>query len=215
MKRTRIGITTLVAAAMLAIVGFAPNANTAHAASFDPNQPHSLAQIAEHGRQSPARAGATGWYSTFITAYSGGGCMGYASDTRLAPIESSLCTGDADDTVFYVRDLNGSTWAVGDELEFVDIAKLYAIGYSGGQFKLETPSLPTTELIFYTDNSFNQWDSWILGYNTGGAHVFPAPNGRDLPLKVKTSESYPADGWFPCVDPEPQCFGGNPPAPAF
>jgi hypothetical protein len=192
-------------------------ASTANAASsFNRLQRHSLAQIIEHGQEmakvGPLASGASPWYAAVITAYSGGGCMGYSYvGGRLSPIQSALCNGDAeDDTDVEVRDVTGNSWNVGDSIEIIENALLgnaLAFGYSGGEFKLETPSLPTTEFEIYSYNTTYYNESWLLLYQ--GADVFPAPNGDDEDLKVLTAAEYPADGWVPCGYYVSQCNPNN------
>jgi hypothetical protein len=167
-------------AAVLAISGFTAAALPASAASA----------------ASPAAASA--WYKVWLTAESGGGCATFAADENLAPIVSEPCTSG---NWWYYRDLSRSTedYQYGDKLEFVDQSKSFALGFSGGLFKLEIPNDDTTYLvvgeIYYP---------WNLFLNQAGTRYI-APNGAGDDVKVLTAASIPPDGWAVCKVDTPYC----------
>lgn len=139
-------------------------------------------------------AAASPWFKVWLRAGSGGGCATFASDQRLAPIISEPCTST---NWWYFRDLNQSVpFGVGDGLEFVDHNKTFALGFSGGLFKLETPSDSSTYLVVAVTN--NTTDLALLTNQAGTG--FMAPNGRGLDVKVLTNATFPDDGWAACVN---------------
>jgi hypothetical protein len=137
---------------------------------------------------------ASPWFKVWLRAGSGGGCATFASDQRLAPIISEPCTST---NWWWYRDISQSVpFSVGDNLEFVDQNKTFALGFSGGLFKLETPSDSSTYLVVDLTESTSDLALLINQAGTG----FMAPNGRGLDVKVLANATFPDDGWAPCIN---------------
>jgi hypothetical protein len=111
--------------------------------------------------------------SPVIVEDSAGDCMGITSTTHLAPI---LTEPIGSCSVFYVSNVAG-----GIEL----MAGSYAIGESGGLFKLETPSTSgaTTFVVVnqYTVGGHNYNNLYLL---SNGDYACPAGYGQDLLVGV-------------------------------
>lgn len=149
---------------------------------------------------------ASAWTPVYLHAYSGNGCASYNADQYLEPITSEPC---ADSAWWYFRDLNRSSGQIqtGDNLEFVDQTKTYALGYSGGHIKLETPNDNSTfiEVILLSEiGGTGQWQSlWDLQDDAG---MVPAGAGNDVGLD--SSAASPPDAWLECSTSNPECNGG-------
>jgi len=145
-------------------------------------------------------AAASSWFKVWLRAGSGGGCATFASDQRLAPIISEPCTST---NWWYYRDLNQSVpFGVGDKLEFVDQSKTFALGFSGGLFKLETPNDSSTYVVVTVGDNAT---GLVLLSNQAGTG-FMAPNGRGLDVKVLASAALPDDGWAACFNATGICI---------
>ena len=145
----------------------------------------------------PANAAASPWTPVYLHAISGNGCASYAAPQRLTPITSERCTASLQ---WYYRDLDNSSLPprLGDRLEFVDFTKTYALGFSGGQIKLETPNANSTYVFA------EEFGVLIL---SDGVH-FIYPNGAGLPLRVSTigpSLGNTNDEWAECPLSNPTC----------
>jgi hypothetical protein len=157
-------------------------------------------------------AAASGWHAIYLHAYSGNGCASYEDDVRLEPITSERCIGSA---YWYYRDLSRSSGAiaVGDKLEFVDETKTFALGYSGGQIKLETPNDNTTyvlvEAIGGPANNYG-WQELLIP--VAGLGIVPGygiyPEGAGEPLGTPGNYAIPPDAWLECPLSNSQCSGG-------
>ena len=121
-----------------------------------------------------ANAAASPWTPVYLHEISGNGCASYAAPQRLEPITSERCTAS---NWWYYRDLDHSSFPPqpGDRLEFVDFTKTYALGFSGGEIKLETPNANSTYAF---------QDLGVLTLPNGD---FIYPNGAGLPLRVSMS----------------------------
>jgi hypothetical protein len=155
---------------------------------------------------------ASGWIQTYLHAYSGNGCASYQDDVRLEPITSEPCVGSA---YWYYRDLSRSSGQleVGDKLEFVDEAKKYALGYSGGAIKLETPNDNTTYVIVEGIAQVGGTYGWQeLLIPVAGLGIQPGygmyPEGAGDPLGTPTNFGIPPDAWLECPPADRQCSGG-------
>jgi hypothetical protein len=104
---------------------------------------------------------ASPWELIYIHAQAGNGCIDYALDQRLEPLTSQVC---ANSNTWYVRDLSRYSGAIeaGDQLEFVDSNFQYAMGYSGGLEKLETPNISTTFVYAYVGIAGGTVMPWSL-----------------------------------------------------
>ena len=134
-------------------------------------------------------AAASSWFKAWLRAGSGGGCATFASDQRLAPIISEPCTSA---NWWYYRDLSQSVpYGLGDALEFVDQSKTFALGFSGGLFKLETPNDSSTYVVVAVgDNT-----TGLVILSNQGRTGYMAPNGRGIDVKVLANAALPGDGW--------------------
>jgi hypothetical protein len=153
--------------------------------------PASAAPAHHAAKASPYAA--SGWIPRLLRAESGGGCA-LPQPARLDPVLSDPCPSAVD---WYVRDLSGSGYNVGDKIEFVNTSMNLALGFSGGQFKMETPRDSSTYLII---GSVSPDGSWVAFYDSSNIHLM-APNGKGLPLKALTGgPAFPADGWQICIN---------------
>ena len=155
---------------------------------------------------------ASGWIQAYLHAYSGNGCASYQEDVRLEPITSEPCVGSA---YWYYRDLSRSSGSieVGDHLEFVDDNKAYALGYSGGQIKLETPNADTTYVIVEGIAQVGGTYGWQeLLIPVPGLGIQPGygiyPEGAGDPLGTPVNFGIPPDAWLECPPATRQCTGG-------
>jgi len=91
----------------------------------------------------PAHAAAAslgpGWAPIQLHAYYGNGCAVPSSDAHLAAIISEPCGS----WTWYYRFLGADD----DEVELVDPSGSYALGISGGAWKMETPDANTTWVL--------------------------------------------------------------------
>jgi hypothetical protein len=156
---------------------------------------------------------ASGWVPVYLHALSGNGCAGYEADVRLEPITSERCIGSS---YWYYRDLTRSSGGVqqGDHLEFVDDNKTYALGYSGGQIKLETPNDNTTYVIVEEiGGPANNYGWQELLIPVSGLGIVPGygiyPEGAGQPLGTPGNFTLPPDAWLECPLSTPQCSGGT------
>jgi hypothetical protein len=155
----------------------------------------------------PANAAASAWTAVYLHAMSGNGCASYATFQRLAPITSERC---ADSAWWYYRDLTRSSGFIvaGDHLEFVDATKTYALGFSGGQIKLETPDANSTYVVYAADAP-------PVGGHVEEELTIPAdnndfiyPNGAGLPLQLSAGGPFlgnTVDSWMECPLDNPMC----------
>jgi hypothetical protein len=155
---------------------------------------------------------ASGWAQTYLHASSGNGCASYQEDVRLEPITSEPCVGSA---YWYYRDLSRSSGQIeaGDKLEFVDDNKKYALGYSGGAIKLETPNDDTTYVIvegFGQAGGTYGWQQLLIP--VAGLGIQPGygiyPEGAGQPLGTPTVIDTPPDAWLECSPSDRTCVGG-------
>jgi hypothetical protein len=158
-------LTPLAAAAVLAVSAFASPANAAVV---------------------PANLG-PGWTAVQLYANSGGGCAVPASDTHLAPVQSEPCGG----WTWYERQL-GTTGNGSLEREFVDASGSEAIGYSGGEVKLETPNAGDTFLIVPAPTS-QSCDGSYCEYQVYPGTYYIGPNGAGKNLQLST---FPSNEWL-------------------
>jgi hypothetical protein len=153
-----------------------------------------------------ANAAASPWTPVYLHAFSGNGCASYATIQRLAPITSERCT--ASNSWFY-RDLTQSSLPpqLGDKLEFVDFTKTYALGFSGGQIKLETPDANSTYVVFHEVLSDGGHNGQVLTIPADkGAFIYP--NGAGLPLQLSGGGPFmgnSTDSWTECPTGNPTC----------
>jgi hypothetical protein len=95
-----------------------------------------------HAAVRPALGG--GWNPAQLHAEYGNGCAVPSSDTRLAPIISSPCGS----WTWEFRYLTANPVDGSEEyVELVDPSGSYALGFSGGKYKLETPDANTTFVV--------------------------------------------------------------------
>jgi hypothetical protein len=132
-----------------------------------------------HAAVRPASLG-PGWSPIQLHAYSGNGCAIPSSDARLAPIISYPCGS----WTWYYRFLNGT-----DEVELVDPSGSYALGISGGAWKMETPSDSSTYVIMA--NGLTGYSVLLDSTRTYGM----GPQGKGSDVLALTSPSSPADNW--------------------
>lgn len=160
--RLKTSVTAAATAAMLALglSAFAPN--SAHAAV----RPDSLG---------------SGWSPIQLHAYSGNGCAVPSEEDALsAPIISWPCGA----WTWYFRFLNGS-----DEVELVDPSGSYALGISGGQWKLVTPNDSSTYVIMA--HGLAGYSTLLDSTETYGM----GPQGKGYAVLAPTSPSTPTDIW--------------------
>jgi hypothetical protein len=142
-----------------------------------------------------------GWVTAFMTASSGGGCATYDQFQRLSPIISYTCNNEDYWEVRVVGASNPDDYCYGAEIEWVDPSGTYALGYSGGLFKLETPDANTTYL--FTDGCENSGGYQYMAMAASNADVFAEPNGWGKDLKTPIS---PTDaGWDDCTNNSSYC----------
>jgi hypothetical protein len=157
-------------------------------------------------------AAASGWIPAYLHAFSGNGCASYEADVRLEPITSERCIGSAS---WYYRDLSRSTGPIakGDHLEFVDDTKTFALGYSGGAIKLETPNADTTYVIVAQITEVGGTQGWQeLLIPVPGLGIVPGygidPEGAGQGLGTPADPAIPPDAWLECPLSNSQCSGG-------
>lgn len=154
-----------------------------------------------------ANAAASPWKAVFLHAFSGNGCASYAFPAqRLAPITSEPC---AQSEWWYYRDLTQSSGTVQlwDHLEFVDESKTYALGFSGGQIKLETPDANSTYVVMVGQASVGTHFGQVLTIPADN-NDFIFPNGAGLPLQLSRGGSMlgnTVDSWAECPTLTPTC----------
>jgi hypothetical protein len=146
-----------------------------------------------------ANAAASPWTAVYLHAFSGNGCASYATIQRLAPIISERCTAS---NSWFVRDLSRSSGIVqpGDQLEFVDFTKTFALGFSGGQIKLETPNASSTFVVIDSVIQANGHVGQVLRIPAGN-NDYIYPNGAGLPLQLSTGGPFmgnTVDSWAEC-----------------
>jgi hypothetical protein len=156
---------------------------------------------------------ASGWIPVYLHAFYGNGCADYLVDQRLEPIVSEPC---ADSNHWYYRNLNyvaGSPIYDGDELEFVDSGLQYALGYSGGELKLETPNVNTTFLRVQSAVEVdNTWYEELVTPQDESDQISPSGAGDDLTLASEFA-SGAQDAWLECAVPTlgiGPCNNGSP-----
>lgn len=165
-----------------------------------------LAFVGASANASPPPPGASAWhYNTYIHTESafGGGCMSYAAIQHLEPIiYESDCYSSS--SPFAVRDLTGTSWDPGDQYEIADNALDFAVGVSGGHFKLETPSLPldTTFSNSIINDTFQELD--IAPVTTHNYPEAPSSSGSDLILITTAGQDY-TNAWAFCPSINKTC----------
>lgn len=129
MKFRRLVLVTASAAAALTVAAAAPSALAAPAGRA---LPAGLVQVA----QVPNSLG-PGWTAVQWVAGpgDGGGCAIPANDSNLAPLVSEPCG----EWTFEERQI-GTVPGHGPQIELVDPAGQFAVGFSGSLFKMEKPS---------------------------------------------------------------------------
>jgi hypothetical protein len=151
---------------------------------------------------------ASPWVAVYLHAYSGNGCASYNVDQYLEPITSEPCQ---DSQWWYFRDLSRSSGAVeiGDNLEFVDYSKTYALGYSGGELKLVTPNDSSTYVTVWDIDEVGDTGPWQALLTLQDDYDDILPNGAGDPLQLPaSSQSIPPDAWLECSTADPTCNGG-------
>jgi hypothetical protein len=148
-----------------------------------------------------AKADSSPWEAVYLHAISGNGCASYAADQHLAPIISEPCSKSA---TWYFRDLTRSgPESEEDQYEFVDSTKTYALGFSDGAVKLETPNDNSTYLYMFS-GALSAGQLWL----PGSIQVFP--NGAGDPLQIiKPSSPNTLNDWIACpvANNDPTCGG--------
>ncbi len=121
-----------------------------------------------------------------------------------------------DSAWWYYRDLSRSSGAIqnNDKLEFVDEGKTFALGYSGGQAKLETPNDNSTYVIVGSQGYLNDHGPWqALEVYATGLGIVPGyaitPSGAGQPLGITANSALPPDAWLECALANPECSGGE------
>jgi hypothetical protein len=149
------------------------------------------AAIAAIGVTGGSANAATPWGAVYLHAISGNGCASYAASQRLAPIISEPCSKSA---IWWFRDLSTTNGPQqpGDHYELIDSTMTYALGFSGGEVKLETINAGTTYVFMYSE-------AFVPGVMELSNGVYPFPNGAGLPLQVNTPSSpNTLDDWVVC-----------------
>jgi hypothetical protein len=144
----------------------------------------------------------SGWHEVIVVStQAGDGNECWATDglARLDPVYWNTCNGSSDDQQWWFR-----TWTAGGipYAEFVirDYANgtWLAMGYSGGEWKLETPSDTSTYFYMADDTNYQS----LLEYQ-GSTDAFVVPAGHvDAPLGQTTSPDWPSQSFTP----ESLCF---------
>jgi hypothetical protein len=129
----------------------------------------------------PASLG-PGWAPIQLHAYYGNGCAVPSSDTHLAPIISEPCGS----WHWYYRFLNGN-----DEVELVDPSGSYALGVSGGAWKMETPNANTTWVLMV--NGLTGYSTLEDSTRTYG--MTPQAKGNDVGLVNLSTGDTTTDLW--------------------
>jgi hypothetical protein len=163
--RLKTSITAAAAAGLLALGLTASASGPAHAAAV---RPASLGP---------------GWAPIQLHAYYGNGCAVPSSDAHLAPIISEPCGGS---WKWYYRFLNGT-----DEVELVDPSGSYALGVSGGAWKMETPSDSTTWVLMV--NGLTGYSTLEDSTRTYG--MTPKAKGDDVGLINLSTDDTTTDLW--------------------
>jgi hypothetical protein len=168
--------------------------------------------VASTDRPTAQPLAASAWVPVYLHAYSGNGCASYDIDQRLEPIISMPCD---DSAWWYYRDLSRSSGAIqdNDELEFVDESKTFALGYSGGLVKLETPNDDSTYVIVDGQGYLNDHGPWqSLEVYAPGLGIQPGygmiPESAGDSLGTPISPALPPDAWLECPLANPECSGG-------
>jgi hypothetical protein len=164
--RLKTSVTAAAAAGLLALGLTASASGPAHAAAA-----------------LPASLG-PGWAPIELHAYSGNGCAKPKSDTYLAPIISWPC---GQGWVWYYRFLGAND----DELELVDPSGSYALGISGGAWKLETPNASTTWVL----DTSGLTGYFTLEDSTRTYGMTPQAKGDDVGLINFNNDGTETDLW--------------------
>lgn len=183
MKFRKAAIATLAGAALSAVTFTA--AATANAA---PATPAAVVHAVTHAV--PEALG-PGWTATQLRAFSGGGCAGPQTDSRLSPIISEACGT----WTWEYRVLSNTT--AGTVLEFVDQSGTFALGFSGNQFKLETPNSSVTVLnIIASDRcrNVNSTEFCLLSNQTNQDYMGPAGAGQPV-MSLTPTANTPTSAW--------------------
>jgi hypothetical protein len=188
----------LGSASALSLAGaLAVTATPAHAAAPQAASP----RVTSTSAPAAAPQEASGWVPVYLHAEYGNGCADYLADLRLEPIVSEPCS---ESNWWYYRDLSNSSGQIdpGDELEFVDAGMQYALGYSGGLLKLETPNDDTTYLYEGPDSpqvKSNSYEQELLTPQDEYAEISPNGAGDDLQLAPYVVNNSGDDAWTECA----------------
>lgn len=151
-----------------------------------------------------ANAAASPWTAVYLHAFAGNGCASYTTDQHLEPITSEPC---ANSSWWYYRDLSRSSGVMaGDKLEFVDLTKTYALGYSGGEIKLETPNDSSTYVLYWGSVGTQPPYGQVLRI-PADSDDFILPNGAGDPLQLSATGNS-SDLWIECPLSNPTCSAG-------
>lgn len=144
---------------------------------------------------SPPPPGASAWhYNTWIHDDStANGCMNYTTVQHLQPIVYETTCSNAN--AFAVRDLTGTSWDPTDEYEIADNLLDYAVGFSGGHFKLETPSLPT-DTTFSNGVINTNYQELDIAPSTNHNYPENSSEGTDLTVITMFGQDYTNEWTF-------------------
>jgi hypothetical protein len=123
-----------------------------------------------------------GWTEVSLEAQYGGGCAEGGNGTNLSPIVDFPCNVGV--FIWYERSLGDG------KIELVNDDGSEAFGFSGGEFKLETPNIKSTYLNEQEIAGDTPYADFANAAETGWA----GPSGKDDPLAVTPAPTYQS-GW--------------------
>jgi len=165
-----------------------------------------VAGLSQAGTAYASPAAPSPWRYVWLTAQGGGGCATYKAAVNLEPITSAPCASSAG---FWFRDLSRSgEWEAGDHLEFATASGAYAIGYSGGRFRLEKPDTSRTYFVVATNPDYS-YRFVILADAGDSVAMVPNGSGKDVQAPGLSEVGLPPDGWTACSTGVPYCATGG------
>jgi hypothetical protein len=155
-------------------------------------QPACISPHCVSGQYPPGPDPGPGWQYVYMQAFTGGGCLTVNFPQRLAPLTDEPCkfgslVDDWMTTYFWERQIivNGKE-AV--QLLFTDGATFWDVGFSGGQFKLETAS---DSWYLYQGATFGVYAL----YQSGNSANYMSESAKGTPLNTPTKPANPDDMW--------------------